>query len=179
MKKIILNVKRANEDIMKKLEKLGVIERLIPPLDLLDINEGEVRIRKIYSSDNKYGGHMLLFVNMNDTKSELNYHPDNEEVFLFNPSEIKPLIFIFANENYLKIEEKIKREELRDNDFTAVEIPFNNPNLSFFTVNKAFPHYEITIPGSKRSPSFWVTESNELPMIILDLKNYNIIVNYK
>ena len=178
MRKLILNVQSANESIMTKLEKIGAISRLIPPEDVINIEEGRFEARRIYSTDPKYGGHMLLFVNINDTKSDLNYHPDNEEVFLFNPFKIKPLIFLFSLSNYVEIEKKINNKTLNNNDFMALNIPFNNPKLSYFTVNKYFLHYEVTIAGPERSPSFWVTEPKDLPMNIIDMQDYNINLNF-
>lgn len=175
MKMLKLKVKKANEREMVELEELGVIKRLLPPEELISIGEGKVVGNKVYSANPKFGGHMLLFVNINITKPELNYHPDNEEVLLLSPyNPEKPLIFLFCKYNHLEIEKKIRIGILNEENFIVLNMPFNNPKISFFTVNKGFPHCEVTIGGCGVSPSFWVTEPANLPMNIVRLDQYVI-----
>lgn len=175
VKIIELKVKNASEREMIELEELGVIKRLLPPEELISISEGEIVAKKVYSTNTKFGGHMLLFVNINKTEPELNYHPDNEEVLLVSPNiPEKPLIFLFCKYKHFEIEKKIESGTLKEEDFIALDIPFNNPKTSFFTVNKEFPHCEVTVKGTGISPSFWVTEPENLPMNIVRLDQYVI-----
>ena len=175
MKQIPLKVKKATEKDMVSLEQIGAITRLLPPKDLTDVKEGTFGVRTIYKTDPEYGGHKLIYVIINRTKSEVNSHPDNEDVLLINSgSPTKPLIFVFAKYPHQQMEQKIASATLNPEDFMALDIPFNDPRMSFFTVNKDFPHYEVTTSGPGQAPSFWVTEPTELPLVELSLSGYTI-----
>jgi hypothetical protein len=162
---------------MEQLEKLDLVQRLVPPDSALQVAEGQLLSRPIYKTDPQYGGHMLLFVNMNLLESNLNYHPGNEEVFLVNDGrKVKPCIFVFGLSKRQVIEEKIKSGSLSSSDFVAYDVPFNDPVLSSFTVKADTPHFEITTAGAEQSPYFWVGESADLPMIKIDMGQYRLRV---
>lgn len=166
--------KITKRDIIE-LEKKRLIKRLIPPEEYLNVPEGEFKGCPIYKTESQYGGHMLLFVNMNLLNSNLNYHPGNEDVFLINDGgDVKPCIFVFGLGKKDEIEKKIETKTLSESDFLAFDIPFNQPALSFFTIYSETPHYEITLPGPKQSPYFWVGESSDLPLIKINMDNYEL-----
>ncbi len=168
--------KMTNAD-MESLEELELIKRLTAPSHAVKIPEEQFVGYPLYKTDPRYGGHMLLFVNINLLESHLNYHPGNEDIFLFNDGiKVKPCIFVFGLEKRQKIEEKINSGTLCAEDFRAYNIPFNDLNLSFFTIRSGTPHYEITLPGLEQSPYFWVGESADLPLIKIDMKNYQVKV---
>jgi len=175
MKKIQLKVKKAEEIDMKLLEQLGAITRLLTPKDLSTVEEGKFGVRTVYATNPQYGGHKLIYVITNRTTSAVNSHPDNEDVLLINSGNpTKPLIFVFAKYPHKEMEPKIASNTLSHKDFIALDIPFNNPRMSFFTVNKDFPHYEVTTSGPGQAPLFWVTEPTNLPLIELSLSEYTI-----
>jgi hypothetical protein len=164
---------------MEDLERLNVLHRLLPPEDQLLIEPGSTAVKTLYSENPDYGGHKLIFVNVNETISQLNFplnsHPAKESVFLMTPLRpMKPLIWIFARMKHDGIEQKVATRTLYSDDFIAVQIPFNNPEMSFFTVNEYVPHLEITIPGNDFSPSFWVAEPEHLPISYVDLQDYEL-----
>lgn len=175
MEVLRLTVKKACAEDMGKLEQLGLITRLLPPEDLTDIAEGDIRVQTIYSTDPKYGSHKLIFVNTHLMQSRLSYHPDKEDVILVNPDgQTKPLVWVFGLHRREAFEERVRAGTLSDGDLVALEIPFNDPSASFFTVHENVPHYEVTVPGPGRSPSFWVTEPKDLPIVPIDLAGYRI-----
>jgi hypothetical protein len=162
---------------MLELERHNLVSRLLPPADTLEASEGEFKAKAMYKTDSQYGGHMLLFVSLNLLEGTLNYHPGNEEVFLVNRGEeTKPLIWVFALSRREDIEAKIAGGTLKSSDFAAYIIPFNDPNLSCFTIYAGTPHYEITVPGTGQNPYFWVGESAELPRVDIDLHGYQLRV---
>jgi len=81
---------------------------------------------------------------------------------------------VFAKYPRKEMEQKIASGTLSHEDFVALGIPFNDPRMSFFTVNKDFPHYEVTTSGSGQAPSFWVTEPTDLPLVELSMPEYAI-----
>ena len=175
MNEIIVRSKRANVKDIKELEQLGVIKRFLTPEHLCQVKEGDVVVQMMYSTNIKYGSHKLMYINNNRTESELGYHPDKEDIFLIKPHEpTKPLIWVFCKYSYKEIEKKIRAGNLSKSDFVAFDIPFNDPEMSIFTVNEYFPHYEVTIHGTRRSPSFWVTEPATLPLVQINLYDYKI-----
>ncbi len=175
MNEIIIRSKKANVKDVEKLERLGVIKRFLSPEYLCQVKKGEIVVQMIYSTNIKYGSHKLIYINTNRTESELGYHPDKEDIFLIKLYGLtKPLIWVFCKYSYEEIEEKIRVGNLNKSDFIALDIPFNDPEMSVFTVNGDFPHYEVTTPGTKKSPSFWVTEPADLPLIQINLSDYKI-----
>jgi hypothetical protein len=165
---------------MRELERHGLVAGLTPPEDTVKAPEGQFKAKALYKTEPRYGGHMLLFVSLNLLEGKLNYHPGNEEVFLINPYErTKPLIWVFGLKKRAEIEAKIANNTLTAADFAAYEMPFNDWQLSCFTVLAGTLHYEITLPGPEPNPYFWVGESGELPRIDLDLHDYILKVESK
>lgn len=170
-------LRKLTPDDMEDLERRGLVARLRPPVDTLTAPEGQFKAKAMYKTDARWGGHMLLFVNLNLLEGALNYHPGNEEVFLLNRGErTKPLIWVFALSKKDEIESKISKGTLSAADFVAYEMPFNNPDISCFTILAEAPHFEITTPGPEQSPYFWVCESSDLPRIDIDMGGYSLKV---
>jgi hypothetical protein len=162
---------------MENLEARALIKRFLPPEDLEEAEQGQSKVRKIYATDLAYGGHMLLFVSLNRLQNALSYHPDKEDVFLIAAKKkTKPLYWVFGLEKYDAIQRKAKAGILERSDFVALEIPSNDPAMSFFTINDGTPHFEVTAIGPGSGPTFWVTEPDQLPVIAIDLEDFQIAV---
>lgn len=175
MKKIILKPLPATEQSFNYLEKLNLIKTLNFSKNMLKPKGSDVEV--IYQTSHKYGTHKLICVAKTITEIKLTYHPDNEDVILLNPTKIKfkPLYLIIGLYNYKIIEKKAQLGTLSDSDILAVELKYNHPKLSFFTILKNVPHCEITLPGKKNlHPIFFVTEPSKLTMYTLKLNNYDI-----
>lgn len=172
-------IKEMTPEIMKMLEARGLIIRLAPGNHELKPEEGKVGITTIYKSDEKYGAHMLISATINRTEfSAFGSHPDNEEVYLIGRPEAKPCYFLFSFSNRSELEMKVKNHKLTDGDFIALEARYNDPEVSFFTVLKEYPHGEATIAGDGIPPSFYVTEQSNLPLEIFDFDSYQIKLKY-
>lgn len=181
MKKITIKIQKASIPLIEELEYLRVIKRLLPPKNTPNPSENECIDETIYFTKQEYGTHKLLFVTTNlfESQASLGYHPDKEDVLLINTTKkVKPLIWVFSKINQSNIIKKINCGSLEENDFIAIKIPFNDPFLSFFTINENMPHYEFTIPGKDNCPSFWVTEPNELTTINIDLFENKILTEF-
>lgn len=150
-----VKIKKATVDIFKNLESLGVIKSIINENLPLGVKEEEFVVDTIYSSKKEYGGHKLIYVKTNKTTSDLNSHPDKEDILLINNmKKFKKLIWVFSKSNSEVLDNKIKSGQLNSDDFIAVDIPYNDPDLSFFTINEYYPHYEVTISGPGEGPFF-------------------------
>ena len=64
-----------------------------------------------------------------------------------------------------------KKEILANKDFIAVEVSYNDPNFSFFTLIKDTVHCEVISSENKQHPVFFVTEPSKLKNNKLDHKN--------
>ena len=67
---------------------------------------------------------------------------------------------------------------LKDKDFVTVEICFNNPNLSFFSVLKGTVHCEIIDKNQqKQHPVFFASEASELKNNKIKHNNIKFLVH--
>ena len=76
--------------------------------------------------------------------------------------------------NYKIIENKAKNDTLTTNDILALELVYNNPKLSLFTMLKGTPHCEITKEDLGKPPIFFVTEPTNLTWHILNIYKYHL-----
>jgi hypothetical protein len=53
-----------------------------------------------------------------------------------------------------------------------LEMVFNDPRLSFFTMNAFTPHCEWTVPGPGPASVFFVTEPSDLGIQSIDMGDY-------
>lgn len=178
--KNILKIKsqKITEEILENLEKKGLIRTLKAPANVLHSKSRQGTVRTIYSSKAEYGSHKLICVKCNSSKINLNCHPDNEEFLLINNTNLKfnPLFIIIALEKGAGLQKKIKNFTLTTDDFIVLELKYNDPRISIFTMLKGTYHCEFTIPGKEISPVFFVTEPSRLQMIKEKLCNYQFIV---
>ena len=68
--------------------------------------------------------------------------------------------------------------QLTEDDIWALELKFNDPRLSFFTMNALTPHCEWTVPGEEPANVFYVTEPSSLDMRLIDMHDYSIKIDY-
>lgn len=167
-----------NEKVMKKLENLKILRRLAITKTAQAAATGEVVDDKIYVANSKWGSHMLLCCGCNKTKVELATHPDNEEVILVSKGRHKSIFIVVAIAKRQELDELIKKRKLSEKNFLALKMVYNDPNLSFFTMLANTPHCEVTSPGAGNPPCFYVTESSELPLNLIDLGEYGVQVDF-
>jgi len=172
---IDLKIHKCTEDKMKLLESKGVISRLTPGGHLLNVGHNESRHETIYASEERFGPHKLICVTINkDNYDRFLYHNENEEFLLLDRVESTPLIMLFALCSNEALELKIKNRSLGEEDFLVMEMVNNDPNLSFFTMNKRFAHVEMCHSISDQPPSFYVTESRDIDECFIDFKEYEL-----
>jgi hypothetical protein len=165
------------DQLLEKLEQMGLVQRLHCTTRALKAYENEVVDDVIYASDPKWGPHSLLCVGLNKIRPELATHPDNEGFILFSDAgPTKPLYVLIAlhkRDNLLKL---VSSNALTSKDFILLEAVFNDSNMSIFSMLAATPHGEVTVPGDERPPCFFVTEPGNLISEPIELEKCEIIL---
>ena len=159
-----LKPQKATEELFKELEERQLIQRLHAPDSVYLENTEDDALETLYVSDPQYGGHKMIVVQKNATKiTDLYYHPDKEEVIAINltSKEFKPLYLIIGLLKAEEFEAKAASGSLTEEDVLAIEIPFNDPRFSYFTMLEGTPHCEITASGPGLGPVFFVTEPSD------------------
>ena len=87
-----------------------------------------------------------------------------EDLFFLNPSNVdyKELYIVFALDKIDTFSKKLSKNNLTSKDFIAIEVVYNEPNLSFFTILKNTVHCEVVKDENKQHPIFFVAESSHL-----------------
>jgi len=176
MKILKLKPQKLTYKTLLMLEKKGLIKTFTPPKNVLNTKKDKDSVNILYKTLPKYGTHKLICVAKNLTQITLNTHPDNEDFIIINPTnyKFKPLYLIIGLYNYKIIENKAKNDTLTTNDILALELVYNNPKLSLFTMLKGTPHCEITKEGLRKPPVFFVTEPTNLTWHILNIHKYHL-----
>jgi hypothetical protein len=176
---LTLKVRPVTEEAMLALEERGLIQRLLPTPEALDAPEREVKASYIYTTDPRFGSHTLICAGFNRSRVELATHSEREEIFCINEGRSqKPLILVIGLHPLPDFQERISTGQLTEDDIWALEMKFNDPRLSFFTMNAFTPHCEWTIPGPEPANVFYVTESSNLDMRMIDMHDYTIDIDY-
>ena len=164
--------------LMAHLEELGLIIRLRPGGHDLAAQPGETLGESIYETADRYGPHKLIAVTVNRAEfAALGTHPDNEEFLLIGNPDSQPMYLAVALCLREEFEEKVKTGRLSAADLVLIECCFNDPEVSFFVMLADVPHDEAIVPvADKPPPSFYVTESRDLPLDIIDLRKYRLRV---
>ena len=163
------------EDVMEDLEKRGLITRLCPHHDDLDAKPGETLWKSVYESEDAYGPHKLITVTVNSEEfAGFGTHPDNEEFLLIGDADTQPMYLAIALVGADELDAKISAGTLAPDDFIALRVRYNDPRVSFFVMKADVPHGEAIIDEGKRPPSFYVTESRDLPLIHTAFRNYHL-----
>jgi hypothetical protein len=164
-------------EVMQALEDQGLIIRLGPGLHATTAGEGRTVDRPLYEPAEGYGPHKLIAVTVNSHDlAEFGTHPDNEEFLLIGEPDCRPLYLVLALHRREELERIMRERALSAADFLALRVRYNDPRSSFFVMLKHTPHSEATNPGPGRPPSFYVTESRDLPTERLDLRGYALAV---
>jgi hypothetical protein len=179
MKELTLKVRPVTEEAMAALEARGLLQRLLPSSEVLEAPEGEVRVERVYTTDPRFGPHMLIGVGFNKSKVELAIHLDKEDFILINEGrEQKPLILVIGLHPQPEFQRLVSTGQLTADDVRALEMKFNDPRLSFFTMNGFTPHCEWTIPGPGPANVFFVTEPGDLDIHPINMGDYTLRIVY-
>jgi hypothetical protein len=174
-----LVVRPINEEILSDLEGRNLIRRFRPSERVMNVAPGTIEVDRVYETDPKFGSHMLICVGFNKSTIELAYHSDQEDFLLVNEGrDQKPLILVIALKPEKEFQKLISNRELTTDELLALELKFNDPCLSFFTMNSFTPHCEWTVPGPDPGNVFYVTEPNQLDYQPILMGDYSISITY-
>jgi len=179
MRELVLEVRPVSEEAFSILEERGLLQRLLPPSEVLEVPEGGVAVERIYTTDDQFGSHMLICVGFNKSNTELAFHPHEEEFLLINEGrEQKPLILVIGLHLEEEFQKLVSTGQLKADDLWALEMKFNDPCLSFFTMNASTPHCEVTVPGPGPASVFFVTEPSRMSKCPIDMGDYSLTIAY-
>lgn len=179
MKQITLKPINACEKVFNLLEKKKLVRTLKPTRKAITTRTKTGTVDILYTSRKNFGSHRLMCIGKRNTKVQLCYHKDNEDLFFLNPGNIeyKPLYLVFAVDKIDVFLKKLKDDELKNSDFITVKIMYNNINFGFFTVLKNTVHCEITTEdNNKQHPVFFVSESSDLKNNKVPHKNLKFVI---
>ncbi|MBO7610871.1 MAG: hypothetical protein J6T23_01525 [Elusimicrobia bacterium] len=161
---ITLKPVKSSVKVFNYLEKKGLISVLKPTDKALKTRTKTGTVDISYTSNKRFGSHRLMCIGKRTKKVQLCYHFDNEDFIFINPSNIdyQKLYLVFALDKIDVFYKKLSKNLLSGKDFIAVEIVYNDPRLSFFTMLKKTVHCEVVKDEDKQHPVFFVTESSNL-----------------
>lgn len=165
MQNITLKPQKSTKQLFDLLEKKKLIKTFKPTKKTVTTTKRNGCVDILYTSRKSFGAHRFMCIGKKNKKVQLCYHLDNEDLFFLNPqnSEYAKLYLVFSLDKIKTFSKKLKEESLKDKDFITVEVCFNDPNLSFFSVLKGTVHCEIVDEQDLRQhPVFFVSESSEL-----------------
>lgn len=166
-----------NETNMKLLEDRGKIIRLTPNKYIQDPGPDNTKDKIIYESADAYGTHKLIAVTVNRFRfGAFGIHDDNEEFILVGDPTAKPMYLVIAWCTKDELDHKIQNGQLRSQDFIALKVKYNDPQVSFFVMLKDIPHGEASIDGPGTPPYFYVTEPRDQTIHFTDFGNYDLRV---
>lgn len=173
-----LKARKLSPAILAFLAKRRLIRPLVPTRNVVQCRSSRGTVGTIYRSQKAYGTHKLICVRSATGSMRLNSHQDNEEFILISPdaAAFSPLYMIIGLHKHAIIERKARRRALKPSDFIALELVYNDPRVSIFTMLKNTPHYEFGASGRKQAPIFFVAEPSRLKLRVLDLRGYRLAI---
>lgn len=164
--------------IMEDLESRKLIIRIAPGRHDLYVPEGETQCATLYEPLDGFGPHKIMAVTVNRMSLiEFGTHPDNEDFYLIGGgTNVKTLYLVIALCLQHELEEKISTGTLSPDDFIALTVKYNDPEVSFFTMLKNVPHGEAIGKGFGKPASFYVTESRDMTDVTIDMDRYELVV---
>lgn len=161
--------------VMQNLQDRGLIIRLTPGGHAPVVGENESSAVILYASDEQYGPHKLIGcgINATDSTKYFGYHHDREEFLLIGDPSCKPVHLVVALCLKEEFEKKAREKTLSPDDFIALRMKFNDPQVSFFTMNAYVPHGEVTVSGPGKIATFYVTEPRDVKIEPMELNNFH------
>ncbi|MCD7736513.1 MAG: hypothetical protein LUI07_06070 [Lachnospiraceae bacterium] len=162
-------------EIMKRMEAEGLIIRLAPGRHDIEAPFGETCYKSLYEEENCFGPHKIIALTVNRPGFPgFGTHPGNEEFLLIGDNASKPMYILVARMQLEAYRDKLEKKSLTEDDFYLLKARYNDPEVSFFTMRKGIPHGEGIFDEAGRNPSFYVTESRDLPLDICGMGDYTV-----
>ena len=176
-KQLRIPVREMTPQLMQQMEAEGLILRLTPDHDYIeDAPAGETSWKELYPGVDGYGPHKIIAITVNRPGFPgFGTHPDQEEFWLIGDNASVPMYILVARMPLEAFEKKRDAQALTEEDFYLLKARFNDPEVSFFIMMKGIPHGEGIFEGSGRLPSFYVTESRDLPLDLTDHGIYEFL----
>jgi hypothetical protein len=173
-----LKARKLSPAILAFLAKRRLIRPLVPTRNVVQCRSSRGTVGTIYISQKACGTHKLICVRSATGGMRLNSHQDNEEFILISPdaAAFSPLYMIIGLHKHAVIERKARSKTLKGSDFMALELVYNDPRVSIFTMLKNTPHFEFGAGGRKQAPIFFVAEPSRLKLRVLDLHEYRLAI---
>jgi len=179
MPQLRLEVQPMTQERFSALEARGLILGFLPTEVGDAPRQNGVSVEEVYSTDPRFGGHRLIRVGFDRSTVALAFHSDREDLILINAGRPqKPLILVIGLHPQEEFKSRIAQGRLSVEDVWALELGFNDPRLSFFTMNAFTPHCEWTPPGPGEPNVFFVTEPKDLDMHPVETGKYSLTVAY-
>jgi hypothetical protein len=171
-----LKARKLSPSILAFLAKRRLIRPLVPTRNVVQCRSSRGTVGTIYTSGEACGTHKLISVRCATAGIRLNSHEDNEEFILISPdaAAFGPLYMIIGLHKHAVIEKKARRRTLKPSDFMALELVYNDPRLSIFTMLKDTPHFEVAGSGRRQAPIFFVAEPSRLKLRLLHLHGFRL-----
>jgi len=93
---------------------------------------------------------------------------------LIGPTDAEPLYLAIFRGMSDALQRKVDDATLSAADFTRMRCVFNDPQLSFFTMNPFVPHGECVARNGAAPPSFYVTEPARTPLLQPDWRGISL-----
>lgn len=168
-------VSEMTKEVMEAMEEEGLIVRLAPHHHDIETPRGNTWFEDLYEGVEGYGPHRLIAITVNrENFLGFGTHPDQEEFWLIGDNDAKPMYILVARMGLEAFQKKVREEDLSADDFYLLKAKYNDPEVSFFVMKKGIPHGEGIFGGEGVCPSFYVTESRNLPLDLCDMGNYEI-----
>ena len=124
------------------------------------------------------GSHELIAVTVDREEfAGFGTHPDNEEFLLIGEPETNPMYLAVALCGRDEFEEKVKLGRLAPSDLVLLRCKYSDPELSFFVIRKGVPHCEAIVDADQPPATFFVTESRDLPLDLVQMRKYRLRVS--
>lgn len=171
MNALKLPIREMTPELMKAMEAEGLITRLCPGRhDLPDTPRGETGWAALYEGKEGYGPHKIIVVTVNRPGFPgFGTHTDQEEFWLLGREDAIPMYILVARMDRATFEAKARRGALTADDFYLLRAKYNDPEVSFFVMHSGIPHGEGIFEGEAPLPSFYVTESRDLPLDLCEI----------
>jgi len=164
--------------VMADLEARNLIIRLGAHRHDLPSAPGQTLDKPIYRSAEHYGPHMLISVTVNRVPFvDFATHPDNEDFLLLGDPDTKPLYLVVALMRRAELTARVNAGTLSPADFVCLQVKWNDPEVSFFTMLADVPHGEAITALEGKLPTFYVTEGRDLPNDLFDFGSYALAVD--
>lgn len=163
--------------VMADLEQRNLIVRLGAHRHDLPAVPGQTLDRPIYRTADRFGPHMLISVTVNRVPfTDFATHPDNEDFLMLGDPDTNPLYLVVALMRRHELAAKVMVGSVSPTDFVCLRVKWNDPEVRFFTLLADVPHGEAINDSEGLSPTFYVTESRDLPNDLFDMGNYELTV---